>query len=132
MKRIRFSLLALMVLCTTLLSACGREPITISLIDLYEGDIGCGDALVAVEDVTLPPSVDPEWLAILKYLDELDHELYTNPLYKNIDFQEIIELNHGADLTAAIDFDGACDEPRIQAMLDAIGKQINFKYTVTF
>lgn len=122
--------LLLSLCCLLMLSACGVEPISFKVIEVDTGDVGCGDSLVEFEKTIILPGADTKWMNALKHISELDPgDEYINPLKGTIDFDEITQFRTSADLSAAVNYNGVCDEARVKAMLDDLSKQLNFKFS---
>jgi|GEM_PF-1265589 len=92
-------------------------------------EIGCGDSLIPVE-VTFEPTIAP-LTAALEELFAIDTRMYGqsglyNPLYRSDLSVVDIDITNGVaeiDLTGQMQLGGACDNPRVEAMLTEIALQ---------
>lgn len=92
-------------------------------------EVGCGDSLVPVE-VTFAPTVAP-LTAALEELFAIDTRLYGqsglyNPLYRSNLGVLGIDITNGVaeiNLTGELQLGGACDNPRVEAMLTEVALQ---------
>lgn len=99
------------------------EEVQIYLVALEEGEVGCGDELVAVER-DIEPTPAPLTAAIEELLAMEERMLGQSGLYNALfrsDLQvEDVELEDGKAtiiLTGDLQTGGVCDEPRIEAQL---------------